>query len=494
MDHCAATIISIEEKIRDEMKEKECEEKVTTASISSLTKSELEKTVISEETIETGSEDQASVPPALHLSKARKNLIVFILAVSVFLAPMSSICLLPAIGTIAEYFHCTRQTINLTISVYEIMMAVSPCLLNPLCNIFGRRIMFLSFLTGFLIASIITCVSSNLIMFFIFRGLTALFGTTFFGVSALIIGDLFVPTERGTAQGWTLLGCMIGTPIGPVIGGLIVTYSSNWKWIIWIQVFLIFFEIVLVWFFIPETMSARTKEELKVSKYNPFSTLICFKYKNMILAGVLASSISYACSSMLLPISVVMNPRFNLTTPLLSSLFYLPVGFGYICGASFGGRYADYTVKRYIKKRGYRLAEDRLYSIIIGYVFILPITNLVYGWCIEKRKGGVVVPVLMLFLNGVGQTLCFSSSNTYCIDCMPAELKSDSIGGNYFIRFVFSAVGAATVLLQIEHIGVGWTSTINACFFAVGSVCLFLLIAYGKNFRPRGETEEEEEE
>lgn len=132
------------------------------------------------------------------------------------------------------------------------------------------------------------------------------------------------------------------------------------------------------------------------------------------------------------------------------------------------------------------MAEDRLYTTIIGFSVILPITNLIY-----EGKGGVVLPILILFLNGFGQTLCFSSSNTYCIDCMPVELKSDSIGGNYFIRFTFSAVGAATVLLEIELIGVGWKSTINARFLMFGTVCLFWLIRYGKNYRPNTEADDE---
>ncbi|KAH3685990.1 hypothetical protein WICPIJ_002989 [Wickerhamomyces pijperi] len=422
-------------------------------------------------------------------SPLRKNIIVFILSLSLFLSPMSSMCLLPAVPTIAAHFKTTGNIINLSISVYNILMAASPCLLNPLCNIFGRRITFISFLSLFLIASILTAVSQNLAMFFVFRGASALFGTTLFGVSALIIGDIFRPTERGTAQGWTLLGSQVGVSVGPVIGGIVTTYTS-WRWIFWVQSLLILTNLILVFCFISETMRKTEEQKKEKIKYNPFKIFYCFKYKNLVLAGIIASAITFGASNILVPISYVMNPRFNLTSPLLSSLFFLPTGMGYVCGAMIGGRYADYTVKKYIKKRGKRIAEDRLYSTIIGFSFLLPVTNLIYGWCLEKGKGGIAVPVIALFFNGVGQTLCYSSSNTYCIDCMPPELKSESIGGNYFIRFCFSAVGAAIVLTEIEHIGVGWTSTVSAGFFMFGSCCLFVLIKYGKNFRPNTEKNE----
>lgn len=73
---------------------------------------------------------------------------------------------------------------------------------------------------------------------------------------------------------------------------------------------------------------------------------------------------------------------------------------------------------------------------------------------------------------------------------MPPELKGDSIGDNYFIRFIFAAIGAATVLTEIEHIGVEWTFTNSAGFFMVGTLCLFWLIKYGKDYRPDTEKDE----
>lgn len=137
--------------------------------------------------------EQETVIDSQNFSQFRKNLIVFIIAYSVFLAPMSSMCLLPAVPTIASHFHTTGFVINASIDAYNVMMAKCPCVLNPLCNIYGRRITFLSFLALFLLVSVLTAISRNLIMVFVFPGMTAFFGTTFFG-------DIYRPTERGTAQ------------------------------------------------------------------------------------------------------------------------------------------------------------------------------------------------------------------------------------------------------------------------------------------------------
>jgi MFS family permease len=105
--------------------------------------------------------------------------------------------------------------------------------------------------------------------------------------------------------------------------------------------------------------------------------------------------------SFLTPIRYVLDPRFNLTTPLQAGLFYLVPGAGYLLGTFMGGRWADHTVKKWIRKRGYRVPEDRLRSPLIFMGLVIPGCMLVYGWSIEKRKGGVALPVIPMFLQGM---------------------------------------------------------------------------------------------
>ena len=79
---------------------------------------------------------------------------------------------------------------------------------------------------------------------------------------------------------------------------------------------------------------------------------------------------------------------------------------------------------------------------------------LIYGWSIEKRFGGIALPVIMMFAQGVAQLFCFPSLNTYCLDVMQNR-SAEVIAGNYMIRYLFAALGSATVLPAVEKIGVG---------------------------------------
>lgn len=431
-------------------------------------------------------------------SSKRKTLIVFIVSLSCFLSPLSSMSFLPAVSIIAARFNTTGTIINVSNAVYCIVMAISPCLIGPFGSIYGKRFTFVLCLALFVIASILTALSQNLAMFFVFRAMSALFGTPFFSVGSSTIGDIYDRTSRGTAMGWVLSGSQVGPALGPVIGGIVVTYTT-WRVIFWIQVGLGSTALIMAIFFLPETSRitelAKKKRELRFENksdkiyfipYNPTRVVVyIFKYPNLLLAAIVAMGLHFNMYSLLTPIRYVVDPRFNLTEPIYGGLFYLAPGAGYITGSFFGGRYADHYVKKYLVKRGRHIFEDRLYSMLFCYALVIPGTILIYGWCLEKEKGGMAVPIIMMFLGGFGQTICFPSINTYCVECMP-QLKGDAIAGNYVVRFLAAAIGTAFVLEEITAIGIGWTCTISAGFLYCGLISCLLLIRFGEKLRLNG--------
>jgi MFS family permease len=184
---------------------------------------------------------------------------------------------------------------------------------------------------------------------------------------------------------------------------------------------------------------------------NPLRIIWLYRYPNLLLTvchvrhivrlelmtrwSLASSSLVWNMYSLLTPIRYVLNPRFELTSPLQSGLFYIAPGCGYLLGTFFGGRWADHIVKKYIGIRGERVAEDRLRSCLFFLGGVIPACMLVYGWSVEKRVGGVALPVIMMFLQGswcriargrtdadstpgFAQLFCFPSLNTYCLDVM----------------------------------------------------------------------------
>ena len=151
---------------------------------------------------------------------------------------------------------------------------------------------------------------------------------------------------------------------------------------------------------------------------NPLRILKLYRYPNLLTVALASSSLVWNMYSLLTPIRYVLNPRFGLTSPLQSGLFYIAPGIGYLVGTFFGGRWADHVVKKWIRIRGERVPEDRLRSCLIALGVVIPACMLIYGWSVEKAKGGVALPVICMFVQGVAQLFCFPSLNTYCLDVM----------------------------------------------------------------------------
>src|SRR5271170_5781158 len=237
-------------------------------------------------------------------------------------------------------------------------------------------------------------------------------------------------------MGVFLSGTQIAPAIGPVIVGVIITFQT-WRVAFWLQTALASLGLVLVVIFLPETFHHQlgirraNGEKVRWIWYNPLRPIILLKYPNLLLTvswaiaganfqGVASGTLLFSMYTLLTPIRYVLDPRFNLTTPLQAGLFYLAPGCGYFIGTIVGGRYSDIIVRRWIAKRNStRIPEDRLRAGLLPFFTLLPGTVLVYGWCVDQEKGGIAVPVIAMFLNAFGQLIVFPSVNTYCTGLAP---------------------------------------------------------------------------
>jgi multidrug resistance protein len=451
----------------------------------------------------------------------RKIVIVSVLSFCSFLAPISSTSILSASPEVVATFHTTGALFNLSNALYMLFMGLSPLVYGPLGTTYGRRWPLIIASITFTLFSIGSALSPNLACYYIMRMLTAFQGTAFLIIGGTVIGDIYRPIERGTAYGFFLSGTLIGPALGPLIAGVIVTYVS-WRNIFWLQVALAGVATIAVILLIPETIHRARKEELvgltrkeKARKLwswgNPVRVLWLFRYPNLAIVGVASSALVWNMYSLLTPIRYVLNPRFELTTPLQSGLFYIAPGCGYLTGTFFGGRWADHVVKKWIRKRGgQRVPEDRLRSCLVALGVVIPACMLLYGWSIEKEVGGIPLPVIVMYIQGVAQLFCFPSLNTYClvskreplskrkeIESCPStphtdfrtsqdvmkKQSSEVVAGNYVIRYLFAAGGSAACLPVIEAIGVGWFSTISAFFLVLAAVGTWATSVWGHEWQ-----------
>ncbi|EFY86222.1 hypothetical protein MAC_07745 [Metarhizium acridum CQMa 102] len=405
------------------------------------------------------------------LSPRRKTVIVAILSFCAFLSPISSTSVLAATPEVAKEYNTTGSVINASNAGYMVFMGLSPIVWGPMSQ--GARVW------GEFIARVLVLVRAPL------------FCMECDGL--MLRSDIYRPSERGTAMGWFLSGTLIGPAMGPFIGGIIVTYSS-WRSIFWLQTALAGTGVLGVFFLVPETAQHKKitelehmsrKERLRAIMHmiSPIRVLKLFRYWNQVLVACASSALLWNMYSLLTPIRYVLNPRFHLDSPLLGGLFYLAPGMGYILGTFMGGRWADRTVRMWVKKRnGVRVPEDRLRSAVPFMGLVMPACVLIYGWAVEKSVGGIPVPVIALFVQGIAQLFSFPSLNTYCLDVMPGQ-GAEVVAANYFVRYLAGCMGTGVVLPAIQGVGVGWFSTISALFLGASTVGVMAAIRWGESWR-----------
>ena len=106
---------------------------------------------------------------------------------------------------------------------------------GKLSDLYGRKRMFLSAITLFLIASALSGLSQSIWMLIAFRALQGIGTGGLMALSQAIIGDIVPPRERGRYQGYMGSVWAASSVGGPLLGGFLVD-SLSWRWCFYVSI------------------------------------------------------------------------------------------------------------------------------------------------------------------------------------------------------------------------------------------------------------------
>ncbi len=114
-----------------------------------------------------------------------------------------------------------------------------------------KRYLMLSTL-GFVVASALSGLSTNLTEIVLFRLLQGVFGASLVPLSQSILVNTYPPEERGKAMAIWGIGVMVGPILGPTLGGYL-TQTLSWRWTFFINVPVGVFSMLAIWRAVPDT-------------------------------------------------------------------------------------------------------------------------------------------------------------------------------------------------------------------------------------------------
>ncbi len=186
----------------------------------------------------TATPEVAESPAGLTHKQIRTILIG--LMAGMLLAALDQTIVSTSIRTIADDLHGLSAQAWVT-TAYLITSTVTTPLYGKLSDIYGRRPMFLTAISIFIIGSVMCTFATSMYELAAFRAVQGIGAGGLFSMALAILADIVPPRERAKYQGYFLAVFGTSSVVGPLVGGFFAGTSTilgitGWRWVFLINV------------------------------------------------------------------------------------------------------------------------------------------------------------------------------------------------------------------------------------------------------------------
>ncbi|KEO84996.1 MFS transporter [Tumebacillus flagellatus] len=321
-----------------------------------------------------------------------KRILLYLVALSAFMGPFTQTIYTPLLPEVQADLHTTQFLINLTISVFTVMLALMQIVYGPLTDMKGRRVVLLPGMALYVLATLGCAFSPSISWLLVFRGLQAAGIATGSVVATTVIGDLFAGIERGRAMGTFQMMVSLGAVAGPLIGGYIGAHAG-FHGVFWVLAGVGSALLLSIGLLLPETKSVESAgDRFSVKRFAV--VLRDPTGMSVILLGFIQY---YTFYNFLVFLPDILSRVYRLGIEA-KSLVFLPLSLAIAIGSPIGGRLQERVEPRksLILTSSLNVAAVVLFLLLSKVSLVLLVISIfLFGLCL-----GLSLPVQTTLLTG----------------------------------------------------------------------------------------------
>ncbi|KAF4122417.1 putative arabinose efflux permease, MFS family [Geosmithia morbida] len=447
-------------------------------------------------------------------------------------SPISSFIYLPALTPIAASYHRSISEINFTVTVYQIMQAISPLFFADLSDQIGRRPVYMITFTIYTAANIGLALQNSYPALMVLRALQSTGSSATVAIGSAIVSDLATSAERGGYISIVQGTIQFAPAIAPILGGVLTQYFG-WRSVFWFLVIATAVFVVIYMPFVPETAQnvvgngsippPKLNSSLTSSQLRPYGgrgildaetnrashapsapnkfkipvpnvwAAVCIVFEKDVGALMLFMALFVMANfAILIPLEDVMRREYHFND-LEVGLCYMPFAVGAVLGAITTGKLLDWNYARIARSVGmspdrkkgddlrqFPIEKARL-DVMWPWLVLAMTTIIPWGWVVTAGTS-LAAPLVVLFFAGMGVSGPVGILSTLLVDLYPMNPGRVSSTFN-LTRATLSAVGTAVVQYIIDAWGYGYTYLFMGLLVLSASPCILIVRKWGPHWR-----------
>jgi DHA1 family bicyclomycin/chloramphenicol resistance-like MFS transporter len=296
------------------------------------------------------------------------KLLLPLLASIMALSPLAIDMYLPAMPILAEHLSTDMPMVQNSLSIYLLGYALGLILFGPMADQHSRRKLVIFGISGFLVASLLLPLVTNIEQFLSLRFIQAFISSA---ATVVVPGTIREYYKKDTAKGLSYVSMimMLAPMIAPSIGSVLLV-AHSWQLIFYVLAFYSVVVLLLVIKYLPDAVRADTEKDKHVSFLTRYK--IVFSNSEARLDIISSMLISLAFFAYITAISFVYITVYNVSEFSFSILFGVTV---------FALMTAHFTNTRLVTRHGSRkmlrcglvVAVTASFSLFLVNFFSMPL-------------------------------------------------------------------------------------------------------------------------